>query len=123
MNALKRGQKKRVNSMKRLTERTVTLMAKPSKPYTLESIGKEAGEWAFNNCAYKGLTLKEWADKIVSGEYVTREQFCCAVNDFFNEFEENGADEETLAKCIFVNLAFNNLERRLFESRDGDSDD
>ena len=44
-------------------------MAKLSKPYTLESIGKEAGEWAFNNCAYKGLTLKEWADKIASGEY------------------------------------------------------
>lgn len=107
--------------MERLTERTVTLMAKPSKSYTLESIGKEAGEWAFNNCAYKGLTLKEWADKIASGEYVTHEQFCCAVNDFFYEFEENGANEETLAKRIFISLAFSNLERRLFGSGGGDT--
>jgi hypothetical protein len=103
--------------------RTVILMAKPSKPFTLESIGKEAGEWAFNNYAYKDLTLKEWADKIASGEYVTNEQFCNAVNDFFNEFKENGADEETLAKCIFIGLAFSNLEIRLFESRDGDTNE
>ena len=60
-----------------------------------------------------------WIDDAPTIEYVTHEQFCNAVNDFFNEFKENGADEETLAKCIFIGLAFSNLERRLFLSKDG----
>lgn len=64
-----------------------------------------------------------WISNAPTIEYVTHEQFRNAVNDFFDELEENGVDEETLEKWIFIGLAFSNLERRLFLSKDGDTNE
>lgn len=36
---------------------------------TLEELGKQGGEWALDVFEYKGLTIREWADKITAGEY------------------------------------------------------
>ena len=36
---------------------------------TLEEFGMQAGEWALDEFEYKGHTIREWADKITSGEY------------------------------------------------------
>ena len=36
---------------------------------TLEELGRQGGEWALNEFEYKGLTIKQWADKITAGEY------------------------------------------------------
>ena len=33
---------------------------------TLEEFGRQAGEWALDEFEYKGLTIREWADKITS---------------------------------------------------------
>lgn len=35
----------------------------------LEEFGKRAAEWALDELEYKGLTIRQWADKITSGEY------------------------------------------------------
>ena len=35
---------------------------------TLEEFGRQAGEWALDEFEYKGLTIREWADKITSLE-------------------------------------------------------
>ena len=56
-------------------------------------------------------------------EAITREQYHSMTERFFDEFEENGADEETLVRCIFIGLAFGKLELMLFGSKDGDSDE
>lgn len=55
-------------------------------------------------------------------EAITREQYHDMTERFFDEFKENGADEETLARCIFIGLAFGKLELMLFGSKDGDSE-
>lgn len=46
-------------------------MAKIKKTMTvsLEEFGKKAGEYALDEFEYKGLTIRQWADKITSGEY------------------------------------------------------
>lgn len=31
---------------------------------TLEEFGRQAGEWALDEFEYKGLTIREWVDKI-----------------------------------------------------------
>lgn len=36
---------------------------------TLEELGKQGGEWALDVFEYKGLTIRQWADKITAGEY------------------------------------------------------
>lgn len=36
---------------------------------SLEEFGKKAGEYALDEFEYKGLTIRQWADKITSGEY------------------------------------------------------
>ena len=36
---------------------------------SLEEIGKKAGEYSLDEFEYKGLTIRQWADKITSGEY------------------------------------------------------
>lgn len=36
---------------------------------TLEELGRQGGEWALNVFEYKGYTIREWADKITTGEY------------------------------------------------------
>lgn len=36
---------------------------------TLEEFGRQAGEWALDEFEYKGHTIREWADKITTGEY------------------------------------------------------
>lgn len=36
---------------------------------TLEELGKQGGEWALDVFEYKGLTIRQWADKITTGEY------------------------------------------------------
>lgn len=36
---------------------------------SLEKFGKKAGEYALDEFEYKGLTIRQWADKITSGEY------------------------------------------------------
>lgn len=36
---------------------------------TLEELGRQGGEWALEVFEYKGLTIKQWADKITAGEY------------------------------------------------------
>jgi hypothetical protein len=35
----------------------------------LEELGRQAGDWALNEFEYKGLTIRQWADKITTGEY------------------------------------------------------
>lgn len=97
-------------------------MEMPKFEIELNAVVDMAMKQVLDGTTANGITIREWIDKISSGEYVTRDQFCCAVNDFFNEFKENGADEETLAKCTFIGLAFSNLERRIFGSRDGENE-
>ena len=36
---------------------------------SLEEFGKKAGEYALDEFEYKGLTVRQWADKITSGKY------------------------------------------------------
>lgn len=55
-------------------------------------------------------------------EAITREQYHDMTERFFDEFVDNGANEETLARCIFIGLAFGKLELMLFGSEDGDSE-
>jgi hypothetical protein len=47
------------------------MMAKIKETMTvsLEEFGKKAGEYALDEFEYKGLTIRQWADKITSGEY------------------------------------------------------
>lgn len=47
------------------------MMAKIKRTMTvsLEEFGKKAGEYALDEYEYKGLTIRQWADKITSGEY------------------------------------------------------
>ena len=55
-------------------------------------------------------------------EAITREQYHDMTERFFDEFVDNGANEETVAKCMFIGLAFGKLELMLFgENKDGDS--
>lgn len=42
---------------------------KSTMTVSLEEFGKKAGEYALNEFEYKGLTIRQWADKITSGEY------------------------------------------------------
>lgn len=46
-------------------------MAKIKRTMTvsLEEFGKKAGEYALDEFEYNGLTIRQWADKITSGEY------------------------------------------------------
>ena len=54
-------------------------------------------------------------------EAITREQYHDMTERFFGEFVDNGADAVTVAKCIFIGLAFGKLELMLFgENEDGD---
>jgi hypothetical protein len=56
-------------------------------------------------------------------EAITREQYHDMTERFFDEFVDNGANEETVAKCMFIGLAFCKLELMLFgENEDGDSE-
>jgi hypothetical protein len=47
------------------------MMAKIKNTMTvsLEEFGKKAGEYALDEFEYKGLTIRQWADKITAGEY------------------------------------------------------
>lgn len=36
---------------------------------TLEEFGRQGSEWALDVFEYKGHTIREWADKITTGEY------------------------------------------------------
>lgn len=36
---------------------------------SLEEFGKKVGEYALDEFEYKGLTIRQWADKVTSGEY------------------------------------------------------
>lgn len=45
---------------------------------------------------------------------IDREQFRRAADQFFDELVDNGADEETVLKCMFIGLAFGKLELMLF---------
>lgn len=51
-------------------------------------------------------------------EAVTRERYHNMTERFFDEFVDNGANEETVAKCMFIGLAFGKLELMLFESEE-----
>jgi hypothetical protein len=51
-------------------------------------------------------------------EAITREQYHEMTERFFDEFIDNGADEETVAKCMFIGMAFGKLELMLFESEE-----
>lgn len=42
---------------------------KSTMTVSLEEFGKKAGEYALDEFEYKGLTIRQWADKITSGEY------------------------------------------------------
>ena len=52
------------------------MMAKIKETMTvsLEEFGKKAGEYALDEFEYKGLTIRQWADKITGGEYQPVEQ-------------------------------------------------
>ena len=41
----------------------------PTIKVSLEEFGRKAGEYALDEFEYKGMTIREWADKITSGEY------------------------------------------------------
>lgn len=69
-----------------------------------------------------GCVIADTIDSMPTIEAITREQYHDMTERFFDEFEENGADEETLAKCIFIGLAFGKLELMLFGSKDGDNE-
>lgn len=36
---------------------------------TLEEIGRQGAKWALDVFEYKGLTIRQWVDKITTGEY------------------------------------------------------
>lgn len=55
-------------------------------------------------------------------EAVTREQYHDMTERFFDEFVDNGADAVTVAKCMFIGVAFGKLELMLFES-EGNKDE
>lgn len=55
-------------------------------------------------------------------EAVTREQYHDMTERFFGEFVDNGADAVTVAKCMFIGVAFGKLELMLFES-EGNKDE
>ena len=56
-------------------------------------------------------------------EAITREQYHDMTERFFDEFVDNSANEETIAKLMFIRLAFGKLELMLFgENENGDSD-
>ena len=102
---------------------------KISRQALLNEINEEIeyGEEHFrpeNEQINKGLKI---ARKLVrtapTVEAITRKDYHSMTERFFDEFKENGADEETLAKCIFIGLAFGKLELMLFGSKDGDSDE
>lgn len=42
---------------------------KTTMTVSLEEFGKKAGEYALDEYEYNGLTIRQWADKITSGEY------------------------------------------------------
>lgn len=42
---------------------------KTTMTVSLKEFGKKAGEYAINEYEYNGLTIRQWADKITSGEY------------------------------------------------------
>ena len=55
-------------------------------------------------------------------EAITREQYHDMTERFFGEFVDNGADAVTVAKCMFIGLAFGKLELMLFGgNEDGDT--
>lgn len=56
---------------------------------TLEEFGRQAGEWALDEFEYKGHTIREWVDKITTGEYQPVLN-CC--------FESRGVKEEHLGQ-------------------------
>lgn len=69
-------------------------------------------------------TIKAEPDKADVFEAITREQYHDITERFFDEFVDNGANEETVAKCMFIGLAFGKLELMLFgENEDGDTCD
>ena len=68
------------------------------------------------------VTARELIDEQPTIEAITREQYHNMTEQFFDEFVDNGADEETVAKCMFIGLAFGKLELMLFGSEDGDSE-
>lgn len=43
--------------------------SKMTMTVSLEEFGKKAGEYALDELEYKGLTIRQWANKITSGEY------------------------------------------------------
>ena len=45
---------------------------------------------------------------------IDREQFRRAADQFFDEFDEGDANEETVLKCMLIGLAFCKLELMLF---------
>ena len=45
---------------------------------------------------------------------IDREQFRRAADQFFDEFDEGDANEETVLKCMLIGLAFGKLELMLF---------
>lgn len=42
---------------------------KTTMTVSLEEFGKKAGEYALDEYEYNGMTIRQWADKITSGEY------------------------------------------------------
>jgi hypothetical protein len=67
---------------------------------SLEEFGKKAGEYALNEFEYKGFTIKQWADKITSGEYQPVEWV--SVKDRLPELFENVLTYDCDGK-IFIN--------------------
>ena len=77
------------------------------------------GENEFCRGMRKALRIIEDAPAV---EAITREQYHDMTERFFDEFVDNGANEETVAKCMFIGLAFGKLELMLFgENEDGDT--
>lgn len=99
---------------------------KETMTVSLEEFGKKAGEYALDEFEYKGLTIRQWADKIASGEYqsVKRGQWILHTEQIVDvdiklptECSECGFEEFSAEKYNFCpNCGSKNR-------MDGDSDD
>lgn len=72
-------------------------MAEP-KSHSLEEFGRAVGEMALDEFEYKGLTLREWIEKIIAkdNDLMRRERWCCE-----NRRDEHGRIIYHCSGCNF----------------------
>ena len=70
---------------------------------SLEEFGRKVGEYALDEFEYKGMTIRQWADKITSDEYQPVKHGRWV---FQNRYDEDG-------RCIF-HCSECNFETKVF---------